>query len=437
MSLINETHDPALKSWVEAANASGSDFPIQNLPFGVFRRKGSNESFRGGVAIGDQLIDFALATTAGVFSSDAAKPAAACAQPTLNALMAMGPDAQSALRRALSNALRKGSAEQGRLSACLVAQAATEMTVPASIGDYTDFYTSVHHATTIGRMFRPDNPLLPNYKWVPIGYHGRASTIEVSGQTFARPVGQTMPPGAETPAFGPCKRLDYEMEVAVFVGTGNAAGERIAIGDAERHVFGLCLLNDWSARDIQAWEYQPLGPFLSKNFASTISPWIVTLEALAPYRVEWTRPAGDPQPLPYLDSPAMRQQGAFDIQLEVALETATMRAAGEPPVRLSQTSYRHAYWTVAQMVAHHTVNGCKLQSGDLLGSGTESGPTPEEAGSMLELSMAGKQPIALPNGQTRSFVEDNDAVIMRAWCEKPGAARIGFGECRGTVLPAR
>ena len=437
MSLINETHDPALTSWVESANAPGGDFPIQNLPFGVFRRKGSNESFRGGVAIGDQVIDFGLAASSGIFSGDSAKPAAVCAQPTLNGLMAMGPDAQSALRRALSNALRKGSGEHGRFSACLVAQSTVEMALPASIGDYTDFYTSVHHATTIGRMFRPDNPLLPNYKWVPIGYHGRTSTIDISGQTFARPVGQTMPPGAQTPAFGPCKRLDYEMEVGVFIGAGNAAGERIGIADAERHVFGLCLLNDWSARDIQAWEYQPLGPFLSKNFASTISPWLVTLEALAPYRVEWTRPADDPQPLPYLDSAPMREHGAFDIQLEVALETAKMRAASQPPVRLSRTSYRHAYWTVAQMVAHHTVNGCKLQPGDLLGSGTESGPTPEEAGSMLELAQGGKQPVALPNGETRSFIEDNDAVIMRAWCEKPGAARIGFGECRAMVLPAR
>ena len=434
---LNETHDPSLTSWVASANAERHDFPIQNLPFGVFRRSGSNESFRGGVAIGDHVVDFALANTAGVFSGDAARAAQTCAQPTLNALMAMGADAQSSLRLALSRALRTGSAEQSRLSACLVPQSAIEMALPASIGDYTDFYTSIHHATTIGRMFRPDNPLLPNYKWVPIGYHGRSSTVDVSDQSFARPVGQTMPPGAQAPVFGPSKRLDYELELGVFIGRGNAQGQSIRIADAERHVFGLCLLNDWSARDIQAWEYQPLGPFLSKNFATTISPWIVTLEALAPYRVEWTRPAGDPEPLPYLDSPSVRSEGALDIQLAAYLETERMRADGTKPAKLSQTTYRHAYWTVAQMVAHHTVNGCSLRPGDLFGTGTESGPTPEEAGSMLELSTGGKQPIALPNGESRTFVEDGDAVILRAWCEKPGAACIGFGECRGIVLAAR
>jgi fumarylacetoacetase len=271
---------------------------------------------------------------------------------------------------------------------------------------------------------------------VPIGYHGRASSIGVSGQRFPRPLGQTMPPGAETPAFGPSKRLDYELEVGVYVGVGNAPGERVPIGAAESRLFGLCLLNDWSARDIQAWEYQPLGPFLAKSFATTVSPWIVTLEALAPHRVGWTRPAGDPQPLPYLDSPEMRAHGAFDVVLEAWLETAKMRAAGEPPVRLSRTSFRHAYWTIGQMLAHHTVNGCNLEPGDLFGTGTQSGPEPDEAGSLLELSFGGKTPVRLPNGEVRGFLEDGDTVILRAAAELPGRPRIGFGECRGTVEPA-
>jgi fumarylacetoacetase len=437
VSTPNETHDAGLASWVEAANAPDADFPIQNLPFGVFRRRGTSEVFRGGVAIGADILDLGAAHKAGAFSGEAAAAAANCAASTLNAFMVMGPSAWSALRLALSRALREGAPHEDRLRACLVPQAQAEHAVPAGVGDYTDFYASVHHATTVGRMFRPDNPLLPNYKWVPIGYHGRASSIGVSGQSFPRPLGQTMPPGAEAPAFGPSKRLDYELEVGVWVGTGNALGERVPIGEAESHAFGLCLLNDWSARDIQAWEYQPLGPFLAKSFATTVSPWIVTLDALAPYRVEWTRSAGDPQPLAYLDSPETRARGAFDVALEAWLETAKMRAAGAPPVRLSRTSFRHAYWTIGQMLAHHTVNGCNLQPGDLLGTGTQSGPAPEEAGSLLELSLGGKQPVRLPDGEARTFLEDGDAVILRAAAERPGYRRIGFGECRGTVEPAR
>ncbi|AYH43904.1 fumarylacetoacetase [Azoarcus sp. DN11] len=436
MTRLNETHDAGLQSWVASANAASCDFPIQNLPFAVFRRAGSNEAFRGGVAIGDQIVDLAAVQARGVFTGEAAAAAASASGPTLNPFMTLGPAAWSALRLALSRALRAGSPAEQTLRPCLVPQSEVEYTVPAHIGDYTDFYTSIHHATSVGRLFRPDNPLLPNYKWVPIGYHGRASSIEVSGQSFPRPVGQTLPAGAATPVFGPSKRLDYELELGVFVGTGNERGSRIGIDEAEAHVFGLCLLNDWSARDLQAWEYQPLGPFLSKNFATTISPWIVTLEALAPFRVEWTRPAEDPQPLPYLESGANRAKGALDIRLQVLVETAQMREAGQAPAPLSQTSFRHAYWTIAQMVAHHTVNGCNLQPGDLLGSGTESGPTPEEAGSLLELTFGGKQPLVLPNGQTRTFLEDGDAVVMRGWCEKPGAARIGFGEVVGRVLPA-
>jgi fumarylacetoacetase len=436
MHAINETHDRALTSWVDSANSGVTDFPIQNLPFSVFRRDGKNEPFRGGVAIGDQILDIAAAHKAGAFSGDAAGPAAHCTGPTLNGFMAMGPAAWSALRHALSRALREGSAMQGKLTACLVPQAHAEHAVPAAIGDFTDFYASVYHATTVGKLFRPDNPLLPNYKWVPIGYHGRASSIGVSGQAFARPVGQTLPKDAQVPVFGPSRRLDYELEVGVYVGVGNELGERVPLADAEAHVFGLCLLNDWSARDIQGWEYQPLGPFLAKSFATTVSPWIVTLEALAPYRAEWTRPADDPQPLPYLESAENRGRGAFDVQLEAWLETEKMRAARSHPARLSQSSLRHAYWTVAQLVTHHTVNGCNLQPGDLLGTGTQSGPTPEEAGSLLELSDAGKRPIALPHGETRTFLQDGDEVILRGWCEKTGFKRIGFGECRGTVLPA-
>lgn len=437
MTMLNETHDPALRSWVASANLAGNDFPIQNLPFASFRRQGSTEAFRGGVAIGDQILDLAAVHQAGVFTGNIGQAVWAGAQPQLNDLMALGAPVWSALRLALSRALREGAAEQAALQACLVPQAQAEYGVPARIGDYTDFYTSVHHATNIGKLFRPDNPLLPNYKWIPIGYHGRASSIGVSGQQFRRPVGQTLPPGATQPSFGPCKRLDIELELGIFVGTGNELGDPVAMAQAEDHVFGLCLLNDWSARDIQAWEYQPLGPFVSKNFATTISPWIVTVEALAPYRVAFERPADDPQPLPYLDSEANRQRGAFDIQLQVGLETPKMREAGQGDATICRTSYRHAYWTVAQMVTHHTVNGCNLQPGDLFGSGTLSGPTLDQAGALIELTAGGKNPLPLPNGETRTFLEDGDAVVLRGWCEKPGAARIGFGECRGTVLPAR
>jgi fumarylacetoacetase len=437
MSRLNETHDLSLTSWVESANRAGQDFTIQNLPFAVFRRAGRNESFRGGVAIGDEIVDLTALAITGVFDGEAAAALAACTGPQLNDFMALGPKAWSALRLALSRALRSGSALAPAVQQCLVPQAEAEYSVPARIGDYTDFYTSIHHATNVGKLFRPDNPLLPNYKWVPIGYHGRASSIGVSGQRFPRPIGQTLPPGAEKPNFGPSQRIDYEMEVGIFIGAGNELGSSIKLDQAEDHVFGLCLLNDWSARDVQAWEYQPLGPFLAKNFATTISPWIVTLEALAPYRTEWTRPTEDPQPLPYLESESLRREGAFDIKLEVWLQTERMQGEGQGATRLSHTSFRHAYWSVSQMVTHHTVNGCGLQPGDLLGSGTESGPTPSEAGSLLELTVGGKQPITLPNGEERRFLQDGDTVIMRGYCEKSGAARVGFGEAAGTVLPAR
>lgn len=434
---LNPTHNPSLTSWVASANQPGCDFPIQNLPFCVFRRAGSTEAFRGGVAIGDQILDLSAAQGLGAFSDKASDAARACGAPTLNAFMAMGPQAWSALRSALSRALSEGAELELALSHCLVPQAQAEFTVPAHIGDYTDFYTSVHHATNVGRLFRPDNPLMPNYKWLPIGYHGRSSSIGVSGQAFHRPVSQTLAPGATTPQLTPSRRMDYELELGVYMGTANALGEPVPLDEAEAHVFGLCLFNDWSARDIQGWEYQPLGPFLSKNFASTVSPWIVTLEALAPYRQPWTRPSDDPQPLPYLDSATLRASGAIDIELEVFIQSAAMRKQGLPEHRLSRSNFRHAYWSVSQMVAHHTVNGCNLQPGDLLGSGTQSGPTLDEAGALIELSVGGSRSLALPSGETRTFLEDGDTVTFRGACEKPGAARVGFGEVSGTLLPAR
>jgi len=420
--MLNDTHDPDLKSWVASANTPDTDFPLQNLPYGRFRTA-PGEAWRLGVAIGDQVLDLQAAGIVG--------------HADMNRLMSSSPAGRAALRQVLSQGLREGSAQQDDWQACLRPQAEVALGLPCQIGDYTDFYTSIHHATTVGRQFRPDNPLLPNYQWVPIGYHGRASSIVASGTAFHRPVGQTRPPGAELPQFGPCQRLDYELELGIVMARPNPLGEPVTMAEAEDHVFGIALFNDWSARDIQGWEYQPLGPFLSKNFASTLSPWVVTLEALAPFRAPFQRPAGDPAPLPYLDSPHNREAGAFDIELEVWLQTATMRAAGEPGVRLSRGNYRDAYWTVAQLVAHHTVNGCNLQTGDLLGTGTLSGPAPGQAGSLLELSAGGKQPITLAHGESRAFLEDGDTVILRGYCERAGQRRIGFGECRGTVLPAR
>ena len=417
---LNATHDPKLRSWVASANEAGCDFPIQNLPFGRFRAAGSSEALRIGVAIGDQVLDL---KAAGLVDSD-----------DMNALMSASAKERQALRAAISAGLAEGSGRQAAWSKALLPQAKAEMTVPCRIGDYTDFYTGIHHATTIGKLFRPDQPLMPNYKWVPIGYHGRASSIGVSGQAFKRPQGQTKAPDAAEPSFGPSKRLDYELELGFFVGRGNALGEPIALGEAEDHLFGVALLNDWSARDIQAWEYQPLGPFLSKNFASTLSPWIVTMEALAPFRARFERPAEDPQPLAYLDAPSNLESGALDITLEVLLQTAKMRAEGVAPARLTRgNTTEAAYWTAAQLVTHHTVNGCNLQPGDLLGSGTLSGPKPDEAGSLIELTLGGKQAITLPNGEKRTFLEDGDTLVMRGYCERAGAVRIGLGEVSGTV----
>lgn len=423
---LDATHDLTLRSWVDSANVAGTDFPVQNLPFGRFRPAGTDESFRIGVAIGDQVLDL--------------KAAKIVDHADMNLLMAATPAERAALRTALSEGLQQGSPKQDDWEIALYPQAEVEMALPCRIGDYTDFYTGIYHATAVGKLFRPDQPLMPNYKWVPIGYHGRASSIIASGQPFKRPQGQTRAPGsdaAEAPSFGPSKRLDYELELGFLIGRGNALGQPIAIADAEQHLFGVTLLNDWSARDLQAWEYQPLGPFLAKNFASTLSPWIVTMEALAPFRAAFTRPVDDPQPLPYLDSAANRDSGALDITLEVWLQTPAMREAGAPAVRLTRgNTTRAAYWTAAQLVAHHTVNGCNLQPGDLLGSGTLSGAEPDEAGSLLELSAGGKQAITLPNGERRTFLEDGDTLTLRGYCERAGAVRIGLGEVSGTVLPA-
>lgn len=434
---VNATHDPNLRSWVDSANSPDSDFPIQNLPLGIFRRIGSTESFRAGVAIGDEILDLRALRERGRAPKYILELLDRCSEPSLNHLMSEGQSASSALRAHLSEVLREGAPGQAQLLDSLVPQSAAQFAVPASIGDYTDFYTSIHHASAVGKQFRPDNPLLPNYRWIPIAYHGRSSSVRVSDHDFHRPSGQRLAKGASAPELGPTQRLDFELEVGVFVGRGNAPGHAVPVQTAESHVFGLCLLNDWSARDIQGWEYQPLGPFLSKNFATTISPWIITLEALVPFRTPHSRPASDPPPLPYLHDPAAAANGALNIQLEVALQTSRMRALGADPERLALSNFHHAYWTIAQMVAHHTVNGCELRPGDLFGSGTMSGPAPTQAGSLLELTSGGQQPVPVGSSETRRFLEDGDRVVLRAWCDGAGWRRIGFGSAAATVLPAR
>ena len=430
--MLDFTHDPAAASWVASANAPDTDFPLQNLPYARLRRRGSQADWRIGVAIGDQVLDLRLAAAQGRWSSAVQVLLAPLAQGDLNALMAQPVERRRHLRHALFEALREGSPQAGALAAALLPQADVEYALPARVGDYTDFYAGIHHAEAVGRLFRPDNPLLPNYKWVPIGYHGRASSLVVSGTPVRRPWGQRKGPNDAVPTFAPSQRVDHELELALWVGPGNALGDPIPLAQAEQHLFGVGLLNDWSARDIQPWEYQPLGPFLAKNFASTVSPWIVTWEALAPFRGPLERPADDPPSLPYLESAANRSQGALDIQLEVWLTPA-----GGEAQRLATSNARHLYWTAAQLLTHHASNGCNLQVGDLLGSGTLSGPTLDQAGALIELTQGGKNPIALPNGESRTWLEDGDAVVIRGWCEQAGAARIGFGECWGQLLPAR
>jgi fumarylacetoacetase len=411
-----------IKSWVESANDPASDFPIQNLPFGVFRRQGSREAPRGGVAIGEEILDLAAV---GLKTG-----------PNLNRLAAAGRPVWRQLRKVLSLAL-SDPAKAKRFSRFLVPMKKAELFLPVHIGDYSDFYTGIHHALAVGRMFRPDNPLLPNYKWVPIGYHGRASSVVVSGTPVVRPNGQTRAPEAAAPSVGPSRRLDFEVELGFVIGPGNRLGKPVSVKNALDHVFGVVLLNDWSARDIQAWEYQPLGPFLAKSFATTISPWIVTLEALAPFRcAAFPRVGEDPRPLPYLTDAADQRAGGYAIGTEMFLGSAPMRAKKLAPVRLSKCSFRDAYWTPAQIVAHQTSNGCNLQPGDLLGSGTLSGTGPGTAGSLLELTQAGKQPLQLPGGETRAFLADGDELIQRGRCEAEGAVAIGFGEAAGIVKPA-
>ncbi|MFT4130482.1 fumarylacetoacetase [Labrys sp. (in: a-proteobacteria)] len=431
---LDQTHDPKLTSWVASANGH-ADFPIQNLPLGIFSPGGATP--RAGVAIGDAILDLRAVLDGGLLSGAAERAAEASRGNDLNGLLALGPGPRRALRQALSNLLAEASSLRARLEPLLYKASDCLLHLPARIGDYTDFYVGIHHATAVGKLFRPDNPLLPNYKYVPIGYHGRASSVLPSGIAIQRPLGQSKRPEAETPTFGPSARLDYELELGVWVGPGNDLGTPIGISAAGDQIAGLCLLNDWSARDIQAWEYQPLGPFLAKSFATTVSPWIVTAEALAPFRIaQPPRPEGDPAPLGYLTDAGDQAQGAFDIELAVLLTTAELRSRGFPAHLLARSNARHMYWTVAQMLAHHSSNGCNLRPGDLIGTGTISGPGQDACGSLLEASQGGKNPIRLETGEERRFLEDGDEVILKGHCRRNGFVSIGFGECHAVIRPA-
>ncbi|MGB8010400.1 MAG: fumarylacetoacetase [Terriglobales bacterium] len=437
--ILDETHDPKTQSWVDSANIAASDFPIQNLPFGVFRRRDADAVPRVGIAIGDRILDLVGARDEGLFAVESVELAAnACASASLNSLMALGAGPRRALRRRVHAIVRQDASASDRQAAGhhLVAQAEVDMLLPANVGDYTDFYASIFHATNVGRLFRPDNPLLPNYKYIPIGYHGRASSLVAAGTPIRRPTGQTRD-GDQEPKFGPTKALDYELEVGFFASEGNKLGEAIPIGEAEEHIFGICLVNDWSARDIQAWEYQPLGPFLAKSFATSLSPWVVTREALAPFRAPaFARAEGDPAALPYLSDASDQTHGGLDLSLEVSLLSAQMRKNGIAPVVLGRSNFHDMYWTMAQMLTHHASNGCNLRPGDLLASGTVSGADPAARGCLLELTSRGKNPVTLPTGEHRKFLEDGDEVVLRGFCERDGFRRIGLGTCRGTILPA-
>ena len=436
--LLDRTHDPHLRSWVESANRPDCDFPIQNLPFGIFRRRGTAESARIGVAIGNSILDVAACQSVGLLQGLPEPLQAACTAAILNPLMALGNGAGSALRHRLSQLLQLDGRTSPPEANILVPIAEADLLLSAHIGDYTDFYASIFHATNVGKLFRPDNPLLPNYKHIPIAYHGRASSIVPSGTPIARPRGQQKPADQANPTFAPSRLLDYEIEVGCLIGAGNELGEAIAIEEAEHHIFGLCLVNDWSARDIQAWEYRPLGPFLAKSFATTISPWVVTLDALAPFRCPaYSRPEADPQPLPYLCSANNNRGGGIDLTVEVLLSSAQMRKEGMEPMPLSRASFAQMYWTIAQMLTHHTSNGCNLRPGDLLASGTVSGAAEGTQGSLLEITGRGNRAIALPTGEQRTFLADEDEVILRGYCQKDRFARVGFGECRGTVAMVR
>jgi fumarylacetoacetase len=436
MTMLDASHDPMVTSWVPSAQAAGTDFPIQNLPLGVFETADGRVGI--GVAIGDQVVDLRVAREAALLGSLPAAIAAALEATTLNAVIALGRPALSAVRQAVQGMLRAdteaGRAAQ-RVPGLLHPMASLRLRLPVEVGDYTDFYASVDHATNVGSMFRPDNPLLPNYRHVPIGYHGRASSIVPTGTPVHRPMGQVSAKPEGPPTFAPTARLDYELEVGAVIGAGNPLGTPIPLAEAEAHLAGLVLVNDWSARDVQAWEYQPLGPFLAKNFATTISPWLVTLDALAPYRVPArARTADEPAPLPYLTDGRDQTQGGFAITLEVWIRTARMREAGTPAERLSRGSFAQMYWTLGQMLTHHASGGCNLRPGDLIASGTVSGPEQSSRGCLLELTWRGAEPVTFSNGETRAFLADGDEVILRGWCEAPGRARIGFGDCRGTVV---
>lgn len=423
------------RSWVESANGH-CDFPIQNLPLGIFSHGNSRK--KAGVAIGDSILDLQALKSTGLVQGSALRAIEATDTGRLNELFELGSGPRIALRGVLLSLLDEQSRHQDLVGACLLPAVDCVMGLPAHISDYTDFYVGIEHARNVGKLFRPENPLLANYKYVPIGYHGRASTIRPSGTDVRRPHGQTLPPGEVQPTFGPCTRLDYELEIGVWVGKGNQIGEAVPIAGAADHIAGLCLLNDWSARDVQAWEYQPLGPFLSKSFITTVSPWVVTLEALEPFRhAQPGRPDGDPRPLTYLLDEADQAHGAFAIELEVLIQSELMRQKGLAPQRLTLSNTLNMYWTVAQMLTHHTVNGCQLQAGDLFGSGTLSGAEPGQFGSLLEITEGGKRSIVLSSGEQRCFLEDGDEIFLRARCVRPGFASIGFGECRGKIIKAR
>ncbi len=439
-SLLDETHDPSATSWVESANAPDTEFPLANLPFGIFRHD-FEERPRVGIAIGDRVLDCLATVHEGLFSAVDPAVKAALTSWSLNALMALGREDARKVRRVVHRLLRADTAEgKGARAVAADVLASTDsigMRVPAEIGDYTDFYASVHHATNVGSMFRPDDPLLPNYKWMPIGYHGRASSIVASGASVRRPRGQTVARPEGPSAVTPSARMDYELEVGAYVACGNRQGDTIALAQADDYLFGLCLVNDWSARDVQQWEYQPLGPFLAKNFATSVSPWVVTLDALEPFRVPATvRPSEDPALLPYLEDATDRTRGGFGITLEVWLRTAAMRIAGAGAERLSRGDFSSMYWTLGQMLTHHASSGCNLRPGDLIASGTVSGPERGSRGCLLELAWRGQEPITLSTGETRVFLQDGDEITMRGWCERDGFRRIGFGECAGELRPA-
>ncbi len=418
-------------SWVRAAQDPEGDFPIQNLPLGVFARRGEAGPPSIGVAIGDSILDLRRCVERGVLDGLAPEARCALCARSLNDLMTLGRAAWGPVREAATVILGAESRPRPEL---LCAMAEARMCLPAEIGDYTDFYASIHHASNVGAMLRPENPLLPNYRHLPVGYHGRASSIVVENTPVRRPCGQTRADDAAMPAFGPSRALDYELELGFFVGPGNELGRRITMARAREHILGLVIVNDWSARDVQRWEYQPLGPFCAKNFATTISPWVVTLEALEPYRVEGpARPAGDPPLLEYLRP---TEDMGYDITVEVHLSSERMRRQGMEPVLVGRGNFSGMYWTIAQMLVHHTSTGCNLEPGDLIASGTISGPADDARGCLLERTRRGRDPLRLPDGTDRAFLADGDEVTMRAYCRREGAPRIGFGECRGVILPA-